>query len=104
MDMTERVLLGLLLGVLAVFPLALFFYLRTAYRTGGWREVKASLTVFGVALLLWAGPQLWLNHIVDLGERIVRHPFATTTIILLILSWLLHRIAMKSLRKWFVQN
>jgi hypothetical protein len=104
MEMTERVLLGLLLGVLAAFPLALFFYLRTAYRTGGWREVKTSLSIFGVALLLWMGPTLLISHIVDLGERIVLHPFAATTVVLLILSWLLHRIAMKSLRKWFVQN
>jgi len=91
MEMVDKVLLGLVLGALAVFPLAVFFYLRTAYRQGGWTEVKTALAVAGMSLLVWAVFELWLKHMEDLIGRIIDHPFRATTILLILVSWLLHQ-------------
>lgn len=91
MEMVDKVLLSLLLGALAVFPLAVFFYLRTAYRQGGWTGVKTALAVAGISLLVWKGLVLWGRHIEDLIGRIIDHPFRATTILLIVVSWLLHQ-------------
>jgi hypothetical protein len=90
MGMTEKILLGLLLLAFAAFPVAVFLYLRTAYRKGGWAEVKGAAIVAGVTLLIWVGASLWpefeLRHI----WRAIQHPLALGSIVFLVLIGLAH--------------
>jgi high-affinity Fe2+/Pb2+ permease len=44
---------GLLLGLVVAALVAFFLYLRTAYRRGGWRDVKTSFIIAIVALVLF---------------------------------------------------
>jgi high-affinity Fe2+/Pb2+ permease len=44
---------GLLLGLVGAVLVAFFLYLRTAYRRGGWRDVKTSFIIAIVALVLF---------------------------------------------------
>lgn len=104
MGMLEKVLLALLLGALAAFPVGLILYMRTAYREGGRAAVKTALGVFGLALVLWLGPPLWAEHMIDLVRRLLTHPFETTTIILVIVSWLLHRTVVRWAKERFDHN
>jgi hypothetical protein len=43
--------LGLMVSLLVAFVTAFFLYLRTAYRKGGWKEVKVSFIIAMVALV-----------------------------------------------------
>ena len=43
---------GLLLGLAVAVLVAFFLYLRTAYRRGGWHDVKTSFIIAIVALVL----------------------------------------------------
>ena len=61
MSAIDWLALGLLLALPAAFFFALFFYLRTAYRKGGWRAVRTSLLVAIGAIALF------------LVERVVAH-------------------------------
>ena len=45
---------ALLVALPLAFLCACFFYLRTAYRKGGWREVKNASIIAIVALILFA--------------------------------------------------
>jgi len=90
MDMTDQILLGLLLLAVAAFPVAVFLYLRTAYRKGGWTEVKWAAIVAGISLLLFAGIRIFeweIRHIL----RAIQHPFALSSVFFLLLMWLAHR-------------
>jgi hypothetical protein len=91
MDTSDKILLGLLLAALAAFPVAVFLYLRSAYRAGRWAGVKTALALAGTALLAWAAVEVGARHVGDLVERVIEHPFALTTVVLLVLSWLLHQ-------------
>jgi threonine/homoserine/homoserine lactone efflux protein len=91
MDMSNKILLGLLLAALAAFPVAVFLYLRTAYREGRWAGVKTALAAAGMALLVWVALDLWAKHVGDLVGQVMAHPFALTTVLLIVLSWLLHQ-------------
>ena len=55
METSDKILLGLLLVAFAAFPVAVFLYLRTAYRKGGWADVKAAAIVALVAMLIFGG-------------------------------------------------
>ena len=44
---------GLLLGLVMAVLVAFFLYLNTAYRRGGWRDVKTSFIIAIVALVLF---------------------------------------------------
>ena len=77
METPEKILLGLLLGALAAFPIALFLYLRTAYRQEGWAGVKTALAVLGLVALIYAAVVLWGKHMEDLVRRGDRAPFST---------------------------
>ena len=90
MGTLEKVLLGSLLAAFASFPIALFLYLRTAYREARWRGVKEALAVFGVVLAVWVAVQLFQRHLQDLIGRVIEHPFGLGTILLIVFSWLLH--------------
>ncbi len=91
MEMSDKILAGLLVAALAAFPIAVFLYLRSAYREARWAGVKTALAVAGMALLAWVALELWAKHVGDLMRRIIEHPFEITTVLLIILSWLLHR-------------
>jgi high-affinity Fe2+/Pb2+ permease len=45
--------IGLLLGLVGAGLVAFFLYLRTAYRRGGWGDVKTSFIIAIVALVLF---------------------------------------------------
>jgi Na+/proline symporter len=42
---------GLIVSLLVAFVTAFFLYLRTAYRRGGWTEVKVSFVIAMIALV-----------------------------------------------------
>jgi hypothetical protein len=90
MDVTEKILLGLLLLAFAAFPIAVFLYLRTAYRKDGWTDVKGAAMIAGVSLLIWVGVSLWpefeIRHILHAIQR----PFALGSIVFLVLLGLAH--------------
>ena len=51
MSRLDWLALGLMLSLLAAFVGAFFLYLRSAYRKGGWRDVKTSFVIAVVALV-----------------------------------------------------
>jgi len=53
MSIWEWLGFGLLLGLVVAVLVAFFLYLRTAYRRGGWRDVKTSFIIAIVALVLF---------------------------------------------------
>ena len=96
MEASDKILLGLLLLAIAAFPVAVFLYLRTAYRKGGWREMKAAAIIALVAMLIPLGLRIWFNLEFRNVKRIIEHPFALGTIVLVFLMWLAHR----ALKTW----
>lgn len=90
MGMLEKILLGLLLVALAAFPVAVFLYLRTAYRKGGWSDVKAATFVAVVALLIPIGLRIWYDWEIDHFQRVIKHPLALGSILFVVLMWLAH--------------
>ena len=90
MDTTDKILLALLVLAFAAFPVAVFLYFRTAYRQGGWAEVKCAAFVAAFSLLILGGINLWpefeLRHI----WRAIQHPFAQSSIVFLVLIGLAH--------------
>ena len=91
MGSLEKILLGLLLLAFAAFPVAVFLYLRTAYRKGGWREVKTATMTAVIAVLVVAGFRFWTDLEAGHFLRILQRPFALGSILLIVLMWLLHR-------------
>ena len=96
MDMTDQILLTLLLLAFAAFPVAVFLYLRTAYREGGWTEVKWAAIVAIVSMLLFAALRIWPEWEIDHILRALRQPFAPSSILFVVLMWLGHR----ALKAW----
>lgn len=90
MDTTDKLLLGLLLLAFAAFPVAVFLYLHTAYRQGGWAEVKCATFVAAFSLLILAGINLWPEFELRHFLRAIEHPFARSSISFLILIGLAH--------------
>jgi hypothetical protein len=99
-DTTDKILLGLLLLALAAFPVAVFLYLRTAYRERGWTGVKSAAIVAVVTMAIWVGIRLWpeweIRHIL----RAIRHPFAMSSVLVLALIFLAHG----ALKVWWETN
>jgi hypothetical protein len=91
METSDQVLLGLLLLAIAAFPVAVFLYLRTAYRQGGWPEVKEAAILAVVAMLMLAGVRIWSDWEISHFQRVIEHPFALGSIFSLALMWLAHR-------------
>jgi len=96
METPDRILLWLLLGAFAAFPVAAWLYLRTAYRKGGWREVKGAAVVAGLALLIPLGFRLWIDWEARHFQRVIEHPLAIGSILFVALIWLAHR----ALKAW----
>jgi hypothetical protein len=51
MNRLDWIAVGLMLALLTAFVVAFFLYLRTAYRMGGWKEVRVSF-VMAIVLLI----------------------------------------------------
>ncbi len=96
METSDKILLGLLLVAFAAFPVAVFLYLRTAYRKGGWADVRAAAIVALVAMLIFAGLNIWIHWEVNHFQRVLEHPFAVGSILFVVLLWLAHR----ALKAW----
>ena len=90
METSDKVLLVLLLLALAAFPLAVFLYLRTAYREGGWRKVRTATFLFVIALLIWGAERFWVDWESDHFRRILEHPLALGSVLFVLLMYLLH--------------
>jgi heme/copper-type cytochrome/quinol oxidase subunit 4 len=75
MPILEWVLLALLLLALASFPVALFLHLRTAYREGGWAQVKTAFMVAVAAILIFAAERIRENKGIDFFRRAIDHWF-----------------------------
>jgi hypothetical protein len=91
METQGKILLGLLLLAIAVFPVAVFLYLCGAYRMGGWPRVRAAAIVAVVALLIPVVLRIWFDWEVSHFLRAVEHPFALGSILFIVLMWLAHR-------------
>ena len=96
MDRSDQVLFWLLWFAVAAFPVAAVLYLRTAYRKGGRREVKAAAVAAAFALmcaiLIPLGLRAWGEWEVDHFQRVIEHPFAFGSILFVVLMWLAHRV------------
>jgi len=90
METSDKVLLVLLLLAFAALPVAGFLYLRTAYRQGGWRQVKVAAGLAASALLAWGAFRLWVDWEADHLRRVLEHPFALGSVLFVLLMWLLH--------------
>jgi len=65
---------------MAAFPVAVFLYLRTAYRQGGWREVKVAAILAVVAMLIPVALKIWCDWEISHFQRVIEHPFALGSI------------------------
>ncbi len=61
MSRLDWMAVGLMLSLLLAFVTAFFLYLRTAYRKGGWKEVKVSFIIAVVALVAFYVTRLAQN-------------------------------------------
>jgi len=91
MQTQDKILLGLLSLAIAVFPVAIFLYLRSAYRTGGWPRVRTAAIVAVVALLIPVVLRIWFDWEISHFLRVIEHPFALGSILFIVLMWLAHR-------------
>jgi hypothetical protein len=91
MQTQDKILFGLLLLAIAVFPVAVFLYLRSAYRMGGWPRVRAAAIVSAVALLIPVVLRIWFDWEISHFLRALEHPFALGSILFFVLIWLAHR-------------
>ncbi len=92
METVDQILLGFLLVAIAAFPVAIFLYLRTAYRKGGWPEMKTAAILAVVALLIPVGLKLWYDWEISHFQRAIEHPLALGSILFVVLMWLAHRV------------
>jgi hypothetical protein len=54
--------LGLLLFIVGGIMGAFFLYLRTSYRKGGWKQVRADFIIAILVLLVWAALRMYENQ------------------------------------------
>lgn len=91
MEISDKVLLALLLIALVAFPVAAFLYLRTAYKDGGWRKVKLAALVAVVAMLIPVALKIWVDWELRNIERIIQHPLTLGSVVFVLVIWLVHR-------------
>jgi hypothetical protein len=96
METPDRILLWLLFIAIAAFPVAVFLYLRSAYRKGGWREVKTAAILAVLAMLIPLGLRIWYDWEISHFQRVIEHPFAWGSILFVAFMWLAHR----ALKAW----
>ncbi len=68
MSRLDWMAVGLMLSLLLAFVTAFFLYLRTAYRKGGWKEVKVSFIIAVVALVAFYVTRLAQNSELQLPK------------------------------------
>jgi hypothetical protein len=91
METPDKILLALLLIAIAAFPVAVFVYLRSAYRESGWPQVKTAAIVAVVAMLIPVALRIWFDWEFNHFLRVIEHPLALGSIVFVVLMWLAHR-------------
>lgn len=90
METSDKILLALLLLALAALPVAIVLYLRTAYRKGGWRQVKVAAVLAAIAFFGWVAARYWFEWELKNFLRVLQHPFALGSIVFVLLMLLGH--------------
>lgn len=90
MDTSDKVLLALLLIAVVAFPVAIFLYLRTEYKDGGWPKVKLAAIVAVVSMLIPGALKIWVDWEFHNVERIIKHPLTLGSVVLFLVMWLVH--------------
>jgi membrane protease YdiL (CAAX protease family) len=90
METSDKILLALLLLALAALPVAILLYLRTAYRDGGWRQVRVAAVLAAVTFFGWVAAKYWFDWEFNNFWRVLEHPFALGSIVFVLLMWLGH--------------
>jgi hypothetical protein len=91
MGTSDKILLGLLLIAIAAFPVAVFLYLRSAYRNGGWPQVRTAAIVALIAMVVPVVLRIWFDWEVSHFVRAIEHPLALGSVLFVVLMWLAHR-------------
>ena len=74
-DRIDWLAIGLLFLILGGLLFALFLYLRTAYKQGGWKRVKRDFLIAVIALAAWVVERIIVNHQIDSLKKAVESWF-----------------------------
>jgi DMSO reductase anchor subunit len=75
MDRYTWLAVGLLLFILGGILLAFFLYLRTAYKQGGWKNVRRDFLIAVIALTAWALVRVIENRQIESFKKTVESWF-----------------------------
>ena len=75
MDRYTWLAVGLLLFIFGGILLAFFLYLRTAYKQGGWKNVRRDFLIAVMVLAAWALERVIENHQIQSLKKAVEHWF-----------------------------
>ncbi len=75
MDRYTWLAVGLLLFIFGGILLAFFLYLRTAYKQGGWKNVRRDFLIAVIVLAAWALERVIENHQIQSLKKAVEHWF-----------------------------
>ena len=75
MDRYTWLAVGLLLFIFGGILLAFFLYLRTAYKQGGWKNVRRDFLTAVIVLAAWALERVIENHQIQSLKKAVEHWF-----------------------------
>ncbi len=71
MDRYTWLAVGLLLFILGGILLAFFLYLRTAYKQGGWKNVRRDFLIAVIVFAAWALIRVIENHQIESLKKAV---------------------------------
>jgi ABC-type uncharacterized transport system permease subunit len=74
-DRIDWLAIGLVFLILGGLLFALFLYLRTTYKQGGWKRVKRDLLIAVIALAAWVVERIIVNHQIDSLKKAVESWF-----------------------------
>ncbi len=75
MDRYAWLAAGLLLLIFGGILLAFFLYLRTAYKQGGWKNVRCAFFIAVIVLATWALERVIENHQIEAPKKTVESWF-----------------------------
>jgi hypothetical protein len=75
MDRYTWLAVGLLLFIFGGILLAFFLYLRTAYKQGGWKNVRRAFFIAVIVLAAWVLERVIQNHQIESLKKAVEHWF-----------------------------
>jgi hypothetical protein len=75
MDRYTWLAVGLLLFIFGGILLALFLYLRTAYKQGGWKNVRRDFLIAVIVFAAWALERVIENHQIQSLKKAVESWF-----------------------------